>query len=124
MDDPEVLGPWFAGPSWDGWRAVMKAAYALQMTEAERALFRTLAEREPPQRRVRELYVIVGRRGGKDSIASAMAVHAAAYGDFSQCLRPGERALVMCLATDREQAKIVLNYTRSYFDRVPLLKPW
>ena len=36
-------------------------------------------------------------------------------------LRPGEKATVACLACDREQAKIVLNYVRSYFDLVPPL---
>ena len=29
---------------------------------------------------------------------------------------------VMCLATDREQARIVLGYIRAYFDDIPLLK--
>jgi hypothetical protein len=37
-------------------------------------------------------------------------------------LRRGERALVSCLACDREQAKIVLNYTRAYFADIPPLR--
>jgi hypothetical protein len=37
-------------------------------------------------------------------------------------LRPGERALVVCIACDRDQAQIVLNYTRSYFAQIPPLK--
>ena len=39
-----------------------------------------------------------------------------------QKLRPGERALVACLANDRDQAKIVLNYSRSYFNEIDLLQ--
>src|SRR5262249_52365098 len=46
---------------------------------------------------------------------------AAALFDQQNKLRPGERALVMCLACDRAQAKIILNYIRSYFTDVPLL---
>src|SRR5207247_1219534 len=62
------------------------------------------------------------RRGGKDSIASVIAAHAAALFRESGQLRPGERALVMCLANDRDQAKIVLNYARAYFTDIPLLQ--
>src|SRR5205809_753397 len=37
-------------------------------------------------------------------------------------LRPGERALVACLAVDRDQAKIVLNYCRAFFSDIELFK--
>jgi phage terminase large subunit-like protein len=70
---------------------------------------------------VRELWAIVGRRGGKDSIASAVAAFAAATFNQQNKLRPGERAVVMCLAVDRDQARVILNYIRSYFTDVPLL---
>jgi len=121
MNDPEVFGRWFSGPSWEPWRVVLRGAFGLPMTDADRDLFRVLAERDPPARRVRELWVVAGRRAGKDSAASLMAAYAASYGEFAPYLRPGERALVMCLATDRDQAKIVLNYTKAYFDAVPML---
>ena len=91
MDDPGLFAPWFAGASWDGWRAVLKAAFALPMSEEERALFRTLADREPPSKQVRELWVIAGRRAGKDSIASLIAAHCAAL--FDQQHRLGQRLL-------------------------------
>ena len=38
----------FQGPSWDRWRAILKGAYALPMSGKELALFREVAEREPP----------------------------------------------------------------------------
>src|SRR5262249_55791967 len=61
---------------------------------------------------------IVGRSGGKDSIASVVTAHAAALFDQRDRLRPGERALCMCLACDRDQAQIVLGYTRSFFEQI------
>jgi hypothetical protein len=61
LDHPKFFAPWFAGPSWDAWRAVLKGAFALKMTEAETATFRALAERDPPTEQVRELWVIAGR---------------------------------------------------------------
>jgi hypothetical protein len=123
ITSPAVLGPYFAGPSWETWRAVLKAAYAQPLTEAELTLFRSVAgDRNPPQRQVRELIVIAGRRSGKDSIASACAT-AAAMQDYSPYLRPGERASVLCLAVDRQQARIVSRYIAGYFGQVPLLAP-
>jgi hypothetical protein len=81
-----------------------------------------VAERDPPARQVRELWALVGRRGGKDSIASAIAA-VAAMGDYRAYLRPGERASILCLACDREQARIVHRYVVAYFQSNPLLKP-
>jgi hypothetical protein len=97
------------------WRAVLKGAFAEPMTDAECVAFRSVTDRDPPTEKARELWVIAGRRGGKDSAASLIATHAAALCDYSDILRPGERATVLCLACDRDQAKIVLNYIRGYF---------
>jgi hypothetical protein len=114
---------WFAGPSWDGWRAILRAAFALEMSPEEVAFFRSVSgDREPPTRRVKELWIVAGRRGGKDSIASLIATYLAVFFKAGlDKLRPGERATVSCLACDREQASIVLNYIRSYFDFCPPL---
>jgi hypothetical protein len=120
MDHPRLFQPWFAGESWNGWRAVLKGAYGLPMTDQEIEFFRTVAERDPPKKRVRELWIIAGRRAGKDSVASMIAAHSAALFDGQDRLRPGERALVACIAFDKDQAKIVLNYAKAYFGEVPL----
>ncbi len=112
----------FQGASWARWRAILKAAYAEPMTADEVALFREVADRDPPTRRVRELWVIAGRRGGKDSIAAAIAT-VAALDDYSPYLRSGERATVMCLATDRTQALIVHRYVTASFKSLPALRP-
>jgi hypothetical protein len=122
MNDKALFEPWFPGATWDGWRAVLKAAFALPMTAAEVEFFRSVAERDPPTRKVKELWLICGRRAGKDSIASAICAHAAALFSEGDRLRPGERALAMLLASDRDQARIVLGYVRSYFTDIPMLR--
>jgi hypothetical protein len=122
MNHPSVFEPWFRGQSWDGWRAVLKAAYALPMSDAEQAFFRSVADRDPPTKPVRELWIQAGRRSGKDSIASLIAAYAGALFNQQDRLRRGERALVACLGCDRDQSRIVLNYTRSYFEDIPSLK--
>jgi hypothetical protein len=77
-----------------------------------------VAEREPPGKRVKELWVIGGRRGGKDLIASAIIVHTAVLfngrrrqiaGITLRPMRKGERATILCVANDRDQARIVLS---------------
>jgi hypothetical protein len=115
---------WFAGESWDGWRTVLKAAFALPMTKAEIAFFKTVAgDRKPPKRRVREFWVVAGRRAGKDSVASLAAAYASIFFRAGlDKLRPGEKAVVQCLACDREQAKIVLGYIRAFFDSIAPLR--
>ncbi len=123
FDDPNLLGAWFAGASWDAWRAILKGAFAQPMTDAEIATFRSLCARDPPRHRVKELWVLAGRRAGKDSVASLIACYAGAFVNYHQWLRPGERAAVMCLAVDRQQAAIVHKYTAAYFSRNALLAP-
>ena len=118
LSDPAIFGPWFPGSSWDGWRAVMRGAFAERMTKPEREFFRSVANREPPEHRVKEFWAICGRRAGKDSVASAIAAHTAASFEPAGRLRPGERAW---LAVDRAQTQTVLGYTRSYFEKLPAL---
>jgi hypothetical protein len=121
VSDPAFLGPFFGGDSWDRWRAVFRAADAQPMSERDLELFQEIAgDRRPPARRVKELVALVGRGGGKNSTAAALAAYIAVTSDFS-CLRPGERGTVICIACDRDQAAIAFNYVRGLFEAVPLL---
>jgi hypothetical protein len=122
LDDPELFEPWFPGPSWDAWRTILKAAFCIPLDQDELETFHALAgDRPPPERQVKELWVIAGRRAGKDSVASVIAAHISAFFRHVDRLRPGERALVLNLATDRDQAKICLNYVRAFFTSIPML---
>jgi hypothetical protein len=118
-----IFKPWFPGDTWSGWKAVLKAMDALPMTADEIDFFKSIAGgREPPTRRVSEFVGACARRTGKDSVASLVGAYGSATFDQQDKLRPGERAQVLCLACDRDQAKIVLNYIRSYFTDIPALK--
>ena len=121
MASPKLFAPFFDGPSWARWRAIIAAAFCEPMNEQAVALFREVAERDPPAHRVRELVAIVGRGGGKDAVASVIATVIAVNFDPVGKLRPGERATVMALAVDRDQAAIVFNYIRAYFEQIPAL---
>jgi hypothetical protein len=123
MTDPELFGRWFSPPtSWLPWHAVLAALFALPMTEAQAALFRQHTGRcALPTIPAREGWLVVGRRGGKSRIAALVAVFLACFRDHRAALAPGERAVVMVLAADREQAKVVLGYIAGLIDSVPML---
>src|SRR5262245_50877130 len=94
--------------SWRTWCAVLKAAFAERLTDAERELFGSVAGgRALPSRRVRELWCgPIGRRSGKSRMAAAVAVHIALLTDHSK-LVPGEVGTVAVVAASREQASNV-----------------
>lgn len=120
VSHPALLGPFFRDPSWDRWKAIGKAIFAEPMTDADIDLLREVAKRGAPEHPVSEAVILVGRGGGKDSIASALAVKIA-LGDYRDLLRPGEKASVVILAVDRHQAAIAFNYIRGYFEQCPVL---
>jgi hypothetical protein len=127
MEHPRLFRRWFGGnvgepDTWANWKAVLKAAFALDMSTAEVKFFRTVAERRLPTRRVKELWIVAGRRAGKDSIASVVMGHAAAFFADIERLRPGERALCMAVACSRDQSGIVLNYTKAFFEHIEPLQ--
>lgn len=67
-------GRWFAGPTWDTWQVILRAMFALPLSESERAIFEKLSGgRKPPERQVREAWIIAGRRAGKSLIAAYSA---------------------------------------------------
>ncbi len=108
-------------PSWSGWMTVIKAAFGKELDENELAFFREIAGgRSPPEKPVKELWCIVGRRGGKDSVASLIATYLSRFADTTR-LRLGEEGITACLATDRDQAEIVWKYCRGYFEAKPEL---
>ena len=109
ISEPRLLAPGFQGASWDRWRALLKAMFGEALDNQERQLFCEVAERTPPTKPVKEAWLLVGRRGGKDSIAAAIAV-TMSLTDHKKYLRPGEVGVIACLAVTREQAAIVLKY--------------
>ena len=54
MASPKLFAPFFAGSSWDTWRAVIKAMFGEPLNATELALFRAVAERDPPSVPVRD----------------------------------------------------------------------
>jgi hypothetical protein len=118
--DPLLAGVKFAGSSWNVWRIILAAAFGLKLTAAEEEIFRTLAGgRDLLKSPCKELHLYVGRRGGKDSIASAIAVYLACLVDWQLAI--GEVGVVLVLAVDREQAKVAFRYVKGLLEASPML---
>jgi hypothetical protein len=118
---PRLFHTWFAEPSWNTWRPVIKAAFGEALNPAELEVFREVAGgRDPPPGPVKQFWACVGRGGGKDSVASAI-VTAAALVDYRKKLRRGERATCLLLAQDRDAAAICRGYVVAHFRATPEL---
>ena len=117
-----ALPEWFGGASWANWRVVLKALFALPMEDEDLALFKRLSGRTtPPSERVREAWLVFGRRAGKSLIAGFLALYAAVC--TRHRLAHGERGLVMVVAADRKQAGVIFRYICAFFERIPALAP-
>lgn len=122
LSDPRLLGARFRNAaSWRTWFAVLKASYGRPLTKAERAAFDQVAGgRSPPRRKVKELICVVSRRGGKGSIAGAVAAYEATL--VHHDLAPGERGVIACVSATKEQAAIVREYCAGFFQASPILR--
>jgi len=99
--------------TWRVWLSVLKAAFALPLTDAERALFVEVAGgRSSPGKRVREFWCVAGRRSGKSRIAALLAVYFAVF--VQHKLAKGERGMVLVLAMSLEQARVVFSYALAF----------
>jgi hypothetical protein len=122
MDDPQVFGPWFPGPSWGAWRVFLRVLFGLPLSPAAWATYTTHTGRQhPPTAQAAEAWLVVGRRGGKSLIAALIAVFLACFKEYATVLTAGERGTVMVIAADRQQARTVFRYVSGLLDGVPML---
>ena len=122
--DPKLWLPWFEDESFNPWVVHDKAVFGLPMTPDELDIYRSCTGRSnPPTQQVKRVYDCIGRRGGKSISAGAAAAYIAAFRDHSKYRTRGEKIMVLVIAADRRQAKIIFAYIRSFFIDCPLLKP-
>jgi hypothetical protein len=125
LSDPALFGqlaPFRDRASWTRWMVFLRALFALPMTEDERALYaHHTGRQQPPTTPPCEVYVNSGRRSGMTFVSALVAVYLACFRDYRPYLAPGERAMVLVIATDREQAGILFRYLRAFLNEVPML---
>ena len=122
LSDAGLLKHVIAGNSWRVWRILLIAAMGEQLTEDEREIFTRVTGREhEPNKRVSELEVIAGRRGGKTIALAALATYIAALCDYRDTLAAGETGVCLCLAQDQRIAMKILDFCQENLERSPVL---
>jgi len=123
LNDPRLLGSALPGESWRAWRVLLIATVGEPLIGDERPLFKKLTRRDhEPGQKVKELWVVAGRRGGKTWAAATLAVYLAALCDYRSKLRKGERARVLFLGQTMDQARCAFDIAVGIFDSVPALR--
>jgi phage terminase large subunit-like protein len=121
LSDPQLLAAALPGETFTAWRTLLIAAMGEALTAEEREVFVKLTGRErEPLERVEEFVAVIGRRGGKSRAVAALAVYLAGLCEHS--LVRGETGIVLCVAPDQRQARIVLDYCEAAFTGSPILK--
>ena len=123
LADPNLLGAALGNLTpWKVWRIVLRAAFALGLgTEEDCAIFQEVSGGRPlPAKRVRELWAVVARRGGKSRMAAAIGVYLALF--VPRNLAPGEVGEVTIIAATREQASVVFKYIVGFLQASPVLR--
>src|SRR5512143_308486 len=112
VDSPQLFRGWFKNAAtWTAWRSFLKALFGLPMSEDDLAIFKQCTGRDqPPTTPSLEAALVVGRRGGKSFILAVIACFLAVFRTWSQHLVPGERAVILVIAVDRKQAKVIYRY--------------
>ncbi|MEH6950709.1 hypothetical protein V4R08_05090 [Nitrobacter sp. NHB1] len=123
MRDPALFKPFFKNPrSWKAWLVVLAAIFALPMTTEQLAIYQQLTGRTEAQNKIaKEVWLCIGRRGGKSRILALIATWLAAFHDYKPYLAPGEKGVVQIIACDRRQAKVALRYVKAFISQTPML---
>jgi len=123
--DKNLFGSLFKRPeTWHAWEVYLAALFGLPVKGvADLKLLRDCTGLEaPPAGRVRESFVICGRRSGKSFISSVIAVYLACFKDWRPFLSPGERGWIFILANDKPQASIIKKYISGILHANKLLR--
>jgi len=119
------LGVYFRDKAtWWPWFVFIKALTGIgTLTAREKALLRDCTGLdELPTKRIREAFIIAGRRSGKSTICALLAVFYAVWGEWKRYISRGERPKIFVVATNMDQAKIILNYVKAILDMTPFLR--
>jgi len=122
MTDPQLFGDQFGGDSWSAWRTLLAGFYGLPLSDSELETWHTITGLEGISAASDELWMVIGRRGGKTQTAALLAVYEAAFNDHDSKLSPGEVATVMLLAADRKQARSAFRYVTGLLHSNPMLE--
>jgi hypothetical protein len=131
--DANLFEPFFRPMAlWRSWLVFLAATFGVPLAALESlfgirpadalALYQAHTQRQTwPGSSAREGWIVVGARGGKSRIVALTATFLACFRDYSALLAPGERGILMVIAADRDQARVVYGYILAFIRGVPML---
>lgn len=127
--DVKLFAPWFKNPAdWENWFAFLATVFGLPFLDKKLgvALYEECTNRDAskrPKKPYREAWLAVGRRGGKSRVLALIAVYLACFWEWRDYLSPGERAVIVVIATDRKQARVIFRYIEAFLLECKMLDP-
>ncbi len=123
LDDPTVFrGVIRDRSTWGAWRGFLKTLFGLPMDDTEAESFRACTGRTTlPTEAFAAAWLVCGRRGGKSFALALIAVFKACFVDYRPYLATGERAIVVIVAADRRQSRVIFRYVVGILRAVPAL---
>lgn len=122
LTDPGLFGAAFGGDSWHAWRTLLLAIMGEPLSADELVTFSALTQRaSAPTERVEEFLGVIGRRGGKSRAMGVLAAYIAGLCDHSEALAAGEGGVLLLIAPDSRQSKLLLDYVEGALRSTPLL---
>ena len=99
FESPHLLKPVMGGESREPMRSILLASQGEPLTPTEIEHYKRLTggREYQPGTRANEAHIISGRRSGKSSGVSSLAVYLSALVDWSDRLSPGETGVVLSL---------------------------
>jgi hypothetical protein len=124
INDEKLFKPVFRDlATWSSWQVFLKAITGLPLSDEELPLFQQCTGlREPPEKPPREVFCISGRRSGKSFVSALLAVYLSYFRGWSEVLAPGEKGYFAVIASDRRQARIVMDYIKAFLHASPLIE--
>ncbi|UYW25685.1 hypothetical protein OKC48_20790 [Methylorubrum extorquens] len=122
LEDPQIFGGVLPGETWQAWRVVLIASQGEPLTPEEREIYHLLSGRErEPATPCKEVWGVVGRRGGKTRAFAVAAAYFAGLVDYEGSFAPGQRGRLPVMAAARDTAREAFNYLNGIFEEVPML---
>jgi hypothetical protein len=112
IDDVNLLGAAIKdSTSFAPWKTLLASAFGLSLDADQLKLYRECTGRTaPPSAQFKSVFVCAGRRAGKSVCMALVAVYLAIFRDWRPKLTAGERAVILLVAGDRQQSKILYRY--------------
>ena len=115
LSDPSLFGGTFGAPSFWTWKVVAKLIDGIPFAEPREIdlFYECTGRAKLPTKPVRRLFVLAGRRAGKDRFESAVATwRSALCTDWRKLQSAGEGAVVILLGADKKQSGILRKYAK------------